>query len=200
MSRPLLSERMTAALATRWRLDAPVADRALRRSGRGGSLADRLRCGCDARPVGQDAERNATPNGIPRLPQNRPRRWVPNGAASATRSHDGRPRVAGVRQRTCTDDRDHALVESEAELLAEAATRYTAAEAGAPARKARAVGRYTRRYTTVPTPSIALTVRRDNRFEFRQLQHDPAGARTQDLRIKSPLLYQLSYRVARAGR
>jgi hypothetical protein len=25
--------------------------------------------------------------------------------------------------------------------------------------------------------------------------NDPAGARTQDLRIKSPLLYQLSYRV-----
>src|SRR2546430_16900238 len=28
--------------------------------------------------------------------------------------------------------------------------------------------------------------------------HDPAGDRTQDLRIKSPLLYQLSYRVGRS--
>ena len=29
----------------------------------------------------------------------------------------------------------------------------------------------------------------------RLMRNDPAGARTQDLRIKSPLLYQLSYRV-----
>src|SRR5687767_3936787 len=28
-------------------------------------------------------------------------------------------------------------------------------------------------------------------------EHDPAGDRTQDLRIKSPLLYRLSYRVLR---
>ena len=31
-------------------------------------------------------------------------------------------------------------------------------------------------------------------------RYDPAGARTQDLRIKSPLLYQLSYRVGRSAR
>lgn len=30
----------------------------------------------------------------------------------------------------------------------------------------------------------------------KKLQSDPVGARTRDLRIKSPLLYQLSYRVA----
>ena len=30
--------------------------------------------------------------------------------------------------------------------------------------------------------------------------NDPAGARTQDLRIKSPLLYQLSYRVGSSAR
>ena len=33
------------------------------------------------------------------------------------------------------------------------------------------------------------------RSEVAVKPNDPAGARTQDLRIKSPLLYQLSYRV-----
>ncbi len=28
-----------------------------------------------------------------------------------------------------------------------------------------------------------------------EIKNDPAGSRTRDLRIKSPLLYQLSYRV-----
>src|SRR5438094_5187345 len=31
-----------------------------------------------------------------------------------------------------------------------------------------------------------------------QVQNDPGGSRTRDLRIKSPLLYQLSYRVDKA--
>ena len=31
----------------------------------------------------------------------------------------------------------------------------------------------------------------------KKLESDPVGTRTQDLRIKSPLLYQLSYRVKR---
>ena len=31
-------------------------------------------------------------------------------------------------------------------------------------------------------------------------ENDPAGSRTRDLRIKSPLLYQLSYRVGEADR
>ena len=30
---------------------------------------------------------------------------------------------------------------------------------------------------------------------FSRFLHDPGGSRTRDLRIKSPLLYQLSYRV-----
>ena len=35
------------------------------------------------------------------------------------------------------------------------------------------------------------------RCAFKRGNDDPAGDRTQDLRIKSPLLYQLSYRVGR---
>src|SRR6266571_1490125 len=37
-----------------------------------------------------------------------------------------------------------------------------------------------------------------SRLQAAAVRYDPAGTRTQDLRIKSPLLYQLSYRVERS--
>ena len=45
------------------------------------------------------------------------------------------------------------------------------------------------------TAAIEVSV---NVLRFNNLRNDPGGFRTHDLRIKSPLLYQLSYRVLMA--
>ena len=42
---------------------------------------------------------------------------------------------------------------------------------------------------------VALGARVTTRGALKEDSNDPGGSRTRDLRIKSPLLYQLSYRV-----